>query len=62
MFLIDRFGLWPGSPERPRVAFTLEFMEMLRLLFIHCKVSLNEMVEVFELKREPLMPKLVMVC
>lgn len=35
------YGLWPGSPTNPKVAFTLAFMQTLRALVLEGQMSLR---------------------
>ena len=54
-----RLQLWPGSPEKPSCAFHLSLMDLFDRLFIHCKVSLKEATEVFQLFLPEFYPNLV---
>ncbi|XP_014669631.1 PREDICTED: uncharacterized protein LOC106810710 [Priapulus caudatus] len=44
-----RYGLWPSTPTNPQVAFTIELMELLRLLVLECQVSVKGFCEVLML-------------
>ncbi len=37
-------GLWPATPSKPRLAFTLELMDMVHCLVLECQTSLHDVV------------------
>ena len=43
-----RSFLWPATPSRPTLAFRFEFMDTLRILMLHCKVSITSAWEAFQ--------------
>ena len=51
------FGKFRKS--KPKVAFHTNLMEFMRVVFINCQVSLKSLVDVLNLLRHDLSPKLV---
>ena len=49
-------GLWPSSPQKPRVAFTMGFMENLRALILNGggNVKLQTFTQAFQKGRDGL--------
>ena len=43
-----QFGLWGGTPSKPRTAFTIEFLEVIHAIQIECHASLKSICEAFE--------------
>ncbi|KAK3743478.1 hypothetical protein QZH41_013095 [Actinostola sp. cb2023] len=55
-----RLNFWPGSPEKPTVAFHFSLMRLCEKLFLQCQVSLFNFVEVLKALHPPLHPTLVL--
>ena len=45
-----QFGLWGGTPSRPRIAFEIELLEIIHGIQLECHASLKSICQVFELK------------
>ena len=54
-----KLNLWPGSPERPKVAFHIKLMELVEMLFLQCHVPLYNICKLLDNRRNALLPKLV---
>jgi hypothetical protein len=57
-----RLNFWPGSPDKPTVAFHIPLMRLCEKLFLQCQVSVFNFVEVLKALLPPLHPTLVSVC
>ncbi len=40
-------GLWPATPTRPKLAFTMELMNTIHYLVRECQTSLHECCQLF---------------
>eukprot|EP00795_Rhopilema_esculentum_P007287 gene7287-12983_t len=49
-------GFWPGTIERPRVAFDLQLMDLFSQLLFECHCSLDKLCAMISLWRHPLLP------
>ena len=49
-------GFWPGTIERPRVAFDLQLMDLFTQLLFECHCSLDKLCAMISLWRHPLLP------
>ena len=36
-----KFGLWPATPTKPKMAFTLQYMRLVSSLVLDCSIPLN---------------------
>jgi hypothetical protein len=45
-----QFGLWGGTPSRPRIAFEIELFELIHGIQLECHASLKSICQGFELK------------
>lgn len=48
-------GLWPATPTKPKLAFTLELMDMIHFLVRECQVSLYDITNFLQCigKKQP---------
>ncbi|XP_046847302.1 uncharacterized protein LOC124440922 [Xenia sp. Carnegie-2017] len=43
-----QFGLWGGTPTKPRIAFAIEFFELIHSVQMECKASIKSICHSFE--------------
>ena len=46
-----RFGFWPATPEKPVVAFHLDFMELVTVLQIESQLSVKSLCDALQYMR-----------
>ena len=44
---LARHSLWPATPVSPRLCFTMEYMDLLRVLTFECKASMTSIHKAF---------------
>ena len=43
-----QFGLWGGTPSKPRIAFAIDFLELIHAIQMECHASLKGICQAFE--------------
>lgn len=43
-----QFGLWGGTPTKPRIAFAIEFFELIHSVQMECQASIKSICQSFE--------------
>ena len=52
-----RARIWPSTPQRPHLAFTLDLLDWMECLLLECQVSLNDFCKALYFKCRHLVVK-----